>query len=47
MWKDAAKKGHQKMKDGKPVLDKKGESIYEPYKIKVLNTINFQKEYAL
>lgn len=36
-------KGTPKMKDGKPVLDKKGKVIYEPYKIKVLNTINFKK----
>lgn len=36
-------KGTPKMKDGKPVLDKNGKVIYEPYKIKVLNTINFKK----
>ena len=36
-------KGTPKTKDGKPVLDKKGKVIYEPYKIKVLNTINFKK----
>ena len=36
-------KGTPKMKDGKPVLDKKGKVIYEPYKIKVLNTINIKK----
>ena len=36
-------KGTPKMKDGKSVLDKKGKVIYEPYKIKVLNTINFKK----
>ena len=30
-------------KDGKPVRDKNGKIIYEPYKIKVFNTINFQK----
>ena len=30
-------------KDGKPMRDKKGKIIYEPYKIKVFNTINFQK----
>lgn len=36
-------KGTPKMKDGKPVLNKKGKVIYEPYKIKVLNTINFKK----
>ena len=37
------KKGTPKIKDGKPVLDKNGKVIYEPYKIKVLNTINFKK----
>ena len=31
------------MKDGKPERDKNGKVIYEPYKIKVLNTINFKK----
>ena len=30
-------------KDGKPVKDKKGNVVYEPYRIKVLNTINFKK----
>lgn len=30
-------------KDGKPVKDKNGKVIYEPYRIKVLNTINFRK----
>lgn len=30
-------------KDGKPMRDKNGKIIYEPYKIKVFNTINFQK----
>ena len=30
-------------KDGKPVKDKRGKVIYEPYRIKVLNTINFKK----
>ena len=30
-------------KDGKPVKDKNGKVIYEPYQIKVLNTINFAK----
>ena len=30
-------------KDGKPVKDKNGKVIYEPYQIKVLNTINFNK----
>ena len=30
-------------KDGKPVKDKHGRVIYEPYRIKVLNTVNFRK----
>ena len=30
-------------KDGKPVKDKRGKIVYEPYQIKVLNTINFKK----
>ena len=30
-------------KDGKPVKDKNGKVIYEPYQIRVLNTINFKK----
>ena len=30
-------------KDGKPMKDKHGKDIYEPYRIKVLNTINFKK----
>lgn len=30
-------------KDGKPVRDKNGKIVYEPYKIKVFNTINFSK----
>ena len=30
-------------KDGKPVKDKHGKIVYEPYQIKVLNTINFKK----
>ena len=29
--------------NGKIVRDKEGKVIYEPYKIKVLNTINFKK----
>ena len=29
--------------DGKPMKDKNGKVIYEPYRIKVLNTINFKK----
>ena len=30
-------------KDGKPMKDKHGKIVYEPYQIKVLNTINFKK----
>lgn len=30
-------------KDGKPLRDKKGKIIYEPFRIKVFNTINFKK----
>ena len=30
-------------KDGKPMKDKHGKIIYEPYRIKILNTINFKK----
>ena len=30
-------------KDGKPMKDKHGKDIYEPYRIKVLNTSNFKK----
>ena len=29
--------------NGKLVRDKKGKVVHEPYKIKVLNTINFKK----
>ena len=29
--------------DGKPMKDARGKVIYEPYRIKVLNTINFKK----
>ena len=29
--------------NGKPVRDGRGKVIYEPYRIKVLNTINFSK----
>ena len=36
-------KGTPKMKDGRPVRNKDGKIVYEPYRIKVLNTINFQK----
>lgn len=36
-------RGTPKMKNGKPVRDKNGRVIYEPYRIKVLNTINFKK----
>ena len=37
------KRGSPKIKDGKVVRDKHGKIVYEPYKIKVLNTINFKK----
>lgn len=30
-------------KDGNPVRGKNGKIVYEPYKIKVFNTINFSK----
>ena len=30
-------------KDGKPIKGKNGKTVYEPYKIKVFNTINFSK----
>lgn len=30
-------------KDGNPVKGKDGKTVYEPYKIKVFNTINFSK----
>ena len=30
-------------KNGKPMRDARGKVIYEPYRIKVLNTINFKK----
>ena len=37
-------RGTQKLdKDGKPVRGKNGKIVYEPYKIKVFNTINFSK----
>ena len=34
-------------KDGKPVKDKNGKVIYEPYQIKVLNTISFKMSFSL
>lgn len=37
------RRGTPKMKEGAPVLDKNGRAVYEPYQIKVLNTINFNK----
>ena len=37
------KRGTPKIKDGKALRDKNGKVVYEPYKIKVLNTINFKK----
>lgn len=36
-------RGTPKMKNGKPMRDKNRKIIYEPYRIKVLNTINFKK----
>ena len=33
--------------NGKPVRDSRGKVIYEPYRIKVLNTINFSKSMGL
>ena len=36
-------RGTPKMENGKPVRDKNGKTVYEPYRIKVLNTINFKK----
>ena len=36
-------RGTPRMKDGKPVRNKNGQAVYEPYRIKVFNTINFKK----
>ena len=36
-------RGSPKMEQGKIVRDQNGKVVYEPYKIKVLNTINFKK----
>ncbi len=36
-------RGVPKIKDGKQVRDSDGKIVYEPYRIKVLNTINFNK----
>ena len=36
-------RGTPKVKNGKPARDKNGRVVYEPYRIKVLNTINFKK----
>lgn len=36
-------KGRVKKKNGKIVKDKSGNTVYEPYKIKVFNTIDFNK----
>ena len=39
-------RGSPKLDDkGKPVRDKRGNIVYEPYRIKVLNTINFKKSH--
>ncbi len=35
--------GPKRDEHGKPVRDKRGRVVYEPYRIKVLNTINFSK----
>ena len=35
--------GPKRDENGKPVQDKRGKVVYEPYRIKVLNTINFSK----
>ena len=35
--------GPKRDENGKPVRDKHGKVVYEPYRIKVLNTINFPK----
>ena len=35
--------GPKRGENGKPVRDKHGKVVYEPYRIKVLNTINFSK----
>lgn len=37
------RRGTPKVKDGKTMRDKNGKIVYEPYRIKVLNTINFKK----
>ena len=42
----ALQRGAPKLDDkGKPVRDKQGNIVYEPYRIKVLNTINFKKSH--
>ena len=38
-----AQGGPKRDENGKPVRDKHGKVVYEPYRIKVLNTINFSK----
>ena len=35
--------GPKRDENGKPVRDGRGKAVYEPYRIKVLNTINFSK----
>ncbi len=36
-------RGTPKLRNGKPVRDKNGKVVYEPYRIKAFNTINFAK----
>ena len=43
MGKLLAHGGPKRDENGKPVRDKRGKVVYEPYRIKVLNTINFSK----
>ena len=42
----ALQRGSLKLdENGKPIRDKNGKIVYEPYRIKVLNTINFKKSH--
>ena len=42
----ALQRGPPKLDDkGKPVRDENGKTVYEPYRIKVFNTINFKKSH--